>query len=82
MTALQQLEATIRIEQHAVSRSMAKSLCRRVDELLSDGQPPEVVYKALDDLYQQYRADAKGIERDAVAEIMDWMDGEGLLDPV
>lgn len=79
MTALQLLEATVRAEQHTVSRAMAKGLCRRVNELLCNGERPDVIYSALDELYHQYRADGKVIERDAIAEIMDWIDAEGMV---
>jgi hypothetical protein len=58
---------------------MAKAICRRVSELLAAGQRPDVVYGALDLLYHRFRDEGHAVERDAMAEVMDWFEDEGLL---
>jgi len=57
---------------------MAKVICRRVSELLADGQRPEVVYGALDLLYHRFRDEGHAVERDAMAEVLDRLEDEGL----
>jgi len=57
---------------------MAKVICRRVSELLADGQRPEVVYGALDLLCHRFRDEGYAVERDAMAEVLDRLEDEGL----
>ncbi len=78
MTALELLEETVHTEQHASSRAMAKVICRRASELLAEGQRPDALYAALDLLYHRFRDEGHVVERDAMAEVMDWFDDEGL----
>jgi hypothetical protein len=79
MTALELLEETVRAEHHASSRALAKVIHRRTAELLADGQRPDAIYGALNLLYHRFRDERHTIERDAMAEVLDWFEDEGLL---
>jgi hypothetical protein len=79
MTPLELLEETVRTDHLASSRAMAQAVHRRVSQMLTDGQPPQAIYDALDVLYHRFRDDGHPIERDAMVEVLDWFEDEGIL---
>lgn len=79
MTALELLEETVRTDHLASSRVMAQAVHRRVSQMLADGQSLQAVYDALDVLFRRFRDDGHPIERDAMVEVFDWFEEEGIL---
>lgn len=75
MTALEQLEQTMRIDQHVASRALAERLYGRVEAMLDSGMQRNTIYSALNSLHDQYREHGQAVERDAVAEVLDAFDG-------
>jgi hypothetical protein len=75
VTALEQLEQTMRIDQHVASRALAERLYVRVEAMLNSGMERDTVYAALNSLYEQYVGQGQAVERDAVGEILDAFDG-------
>ena len=75
MTALEQLEQTMRADQHVASRALAERLYRRVEAMLDSGTDRDTIYSALNSVYLQYRGHSQAVERDAVAEVLDAFDG-------
>ena len=75
MTALEQLEQTMRADQHVASRALAERLYQRVKAMLDSGTDRDSIYSALSSLYLQYRGQGQAVERDAVAEVLDAFDG-------
>jgi hypothetical protein len=73
---LQVLERTVRLEQHAASRAMARQVYARVEELLRANESRNDVQRALLELYSQFREQGQAIQRDAVAEVLDALDQE------
>ena len=76
MSALQVLENTIRTEHHARAREMAKAVCSVVDELLASGESPTVIHAEVQALYDRYRSTGESVERDAMVEVLDWLEEE------
>lgn len=74
MTALQVLEKTLKLEQHARSRDMAQHIYAKAEELLGAGENPDVLRGALELLFKRHREGGQVIERDAVAEVLDSFD--------
>jgi hypothetical protein len=79
MTPLELLEETLRTDHLACSRAMAKVVYRRASQMLTDGQRPQAIYDALDVLYHRFQDDEHPIERDAMVEVLDWFEDEGVL---
>lgn len=75
VTALEQLEQTMRADQHVASRALAERLYSRVEAMLDSGTDRDAIYSALNSLYLQYREHGQAVERDAVAEVLDAFDG-------
>lgn len=78
MSALQVLEDTVLEEHHARARETAKVLCRRVGEMLNAGVSASEIYCDLNALYDRYRSSGDSVMRDAIAEVLDWFEDEGL----
>jgi hypothetical protein len=78
MSALYILEETARTEHHARAREMAEVLCRRVSDMLADGYAPGAVHQAMKDLYDHHSVRGRSVERDAMAEVLDWFEDEAL----
>jgi len=76
VSSLELLEEAVHTEQHTSSRAMAKVICHRVSELLAEGQRPNSLFAALALLYHRFRDEGQVVERDAIAEVMDWFDDE------
>lgn len=76
MSALQVLERTVRLEQHAAARAMARQLYARVEELLRTDESRDDITRALRELYSQFREQGQAIQRDAVAEVLDVLEEE------
>lgn len=79
VSALEVLEQTVRVERHALSRSLAKAMLRAANDLMREGYPADSVYGALDLIYARSREDGHDVERDAAAEVTDWFEDEGLV---
>lgn len=77
MSALKVLEDAVSAEHHARARETAKVVYQRVSELLAGGEPPEVIYDALHNLYERHRSAGDSVMRDAFAEVLDWFEAEG-----
>jgi hypothetical protein len=78
MTAPELLEETV-AEHHASARALAKVIHRRAPELLADDQRPDGIHDALNLLYHRFRDEGHAIEQDAMAEVLDCFEDEGLL---
>lgn len=75
MTALEQLEQTMRADQHAASHALAERVHSRVESMLICGTDRDTIYSALSCLYLRYRGGGQAVERGAVAEALDAFDG-------